>query len=142
MSLQMPIGQKWKEKMPLIIDPDPTLQNNLMAFGRECDSGWNKLIDELIEKLNKLPEEIHVLQIKEKWGLLRFYIDTYSLESTALIDEYETISGKTCEICGKKGRVKDIGGRWYKTVCLKHYCVIAFNHMTRYIWYKIKRVFR
>jgi replicative DNA helicase Mcm len=54
--------------MPVRIEPDPTLQNNLMAFGRECNSGWNRLIDELIEELNKLPDEIEVLQIKEKFG--------------------------------------------------------------------------
>ena len=54
--------------MPVHLNPDPTLKNNLMSFGCECDKGWYPLINELIEKLDKLPEEMHLLQVKEKFG--------------------------------------------------------------------------
>lgn len=113
--------------MPVIIDPDPTLQNNLMAFGRECDDGWNRLIDELIEHLNKLPEEIYVTQIKEKFAQLRFYIASGSEKVYDIIERYEIYSEHICERCGEfygsKTRVKN---GWYKTLCQK--CASELNY--------------
>lgn len=106
--------------MPVIINPDPTLQSNLMAFGRECDEGWNPLIDELIGKLNELPEEIHVLQIKEKYGGLRFYVASSSEKAFKIIDNYEWLSYHVCEVCSDFWTAKlRIKNDWYKTVCDK-----------------------
>ena len=34
--------------------PDPNLQNNLIAFGFECGSGWYSLIDELCLKIQNI----------------------------------------------------------------------------------------
>lgn len=106
--------------MIIKIDPDPTLKNNLMAFGRECDSGWDKLIDELIEELNELPDDIEVLQIKEKYGGLRFYVNGASDKAFDIISRYENYSYHVCECCGDfytaKLRVKN---GWYKTLCNK-----------------------
>ena len=36
------------------IRPDPYLQNNLMAFGFECGTGWHPLIIELFDKLQEI----------------------------------------------------------------------------------------
>lgn len=111
----------------IIIESDPTLRNNLMAFGRECDEGWNELIDELIEKLDKLPEEIYVTQIKEKYGTLRFYVASCSEEAQSIIDDYETFSSHICEKCGEfytaKLREKN---SWCKTLC--HHCADELNY--------------
>lgn len=107
--------------MPLIIEPDPELKNNLMAFGWECDSGWYPLIQELIEKLNEYPEEMHLMQVKEKYGTLRFYISNGSEEIFELIHRYEWFSSHICEICGDfwTSKNRDKHG-WYKTLCDKH----------------------
>jgi len=102
--------------MPIILDPDPTLRNNLLSFGWECGEGWRPLIQELIDKLDKLPEDIYVTQIKEKFGTLRFYIMSGSEIADGLIEEYEHKSAVVCEVCGQTGRLRE-RGRWYKTLC-------------------------
>jgi hypothetical protein len=38
------------DKKYTIIKPDPTLKNNLMAWGFMCDAGWHPLIHELLDK--------------------------------------------------------------------------------------------
>lgn len=106
--------------MPVIINPDPTLQSNLMAFGYECDKGWYPLIEELIQKLNRLPEEIYVTQVKEKFGGLRFYVASCGEEAYTLIHRYEGYSYHICEICGEFWTAKlRIKNGWYKTTCDK-----------------------
>jgi hypothetical protein len=103
------------------ITPDPTLRNNLMAFGREHDDGWNRLVDELIEKLDKLPEEIKVLQIKEKFAGLRFYVYGASEKAHEIISLYEKYSYHICEYCGEFYTAKErLSHGWWKTLCDKH----------------------
>jgi hypothetical protein len=105
------------------IHPDPTLQNNLMAFGLECDQGWYPLIEELFDKMQSLVDnnsdysDMEIVQVKEKYGELRVYImpDYDALDD--LIDEYTKKSIHICEVCGKPGTLQDIGGHWYKTIC-------------------------
>jgi ribosomal protein L37AE/L43A len=109
-----------------IINPDPTLKNNLMAFGLECDKGWYPLIYELLDKIQAIvdsnPEykDLQVVQIKEKFGSLRMYLNYDPKEISDLIDEYERKSYVICEICGSNG-VKRVNYGWYKTLCDKCY---------------------
>ena len=107
--------------MPVNINPDPTLRNNLMAFGWECDKGWYPLIQELIDELNKLPDEIEVLQVKEKYAGLRFYVAGASDKAFDIISKYEHYSYHLCEYCGEFYTAKERElHHWYKTLCDKH----------------------
>lgn len=93
-----------------------------ISFGWECCEGWNPLIWELIEKVAELDTEklLKILQIKEKFGGLRFYILQGTDEIYELIDEYEKKSYKVCEVCGEEGKIRnDLG--WIKTLCDKHH---------------------
>jgi hypothetical protein len=103
-----------------IIRPDPTLQNNLMSFGFECDPGWHSMIYELLDKIQRIVDDngydIEVVEIKEKYGGLRVYLSSSTDEIDGLIREYEDRSYITCEVCGKPGSMRDRGG-WYKTLC-------------------------
>ena len=105
--------------MTVKINPDPTLQNNLMSFGFEVDSGWLPLIKELIDTLNKeVPEdEIEVLQVKEKFAGLRFYVSGASEKANRIISLYETYSYHICEHCGEFWTAKErVSHGWYKTL--------------------------
>jgi hypothetical protein len=114
--------------MPVKINPDPTLQNNLMAFGWECDKGWYPLIQELIDELNKLPDEIEVLQVKEKFAGLRFYVCGASEKADKIISLYETYSYHICELCGAFWTAKErVRHGWWKTLCDKCAVELKWN---------------
>ena len=83
-------------------------------------SGWNLLIKNLIQDLIKLGWNKEVIQVKEKFGGLRFYINEGTDEIHQRIGEAELESMKTCEITGRPGKIRtDIG--WYRTLCDEEY---------------------
>ena len=83
-------------------------------------SGWNLLIKNLIQDLIILGWDKEVIQVKEKFGGLRFYINEGTSEIHQRIAKTEIESMKTCEITGKLGKLRtDIG--WYRTLCDEEY---------------------
>ena len=96
------------------------LRASLMAFGFECDDGWFDLIYKLMKDIKTVHdtehEDFYVVQVKEKFAGLRFYITGASREVLDLIHVAEEESYKTCEKCAKPGVVRRKGG-WYKTLC-------------------------
>ena len=108
------------EKTQILLKKFPTLYRgytepltqSLMGFYFECDDGWFQLIYNLSEKLEG---HVKAVQVKEKFGGLRFYVDGYSEEIGNLIADAERLSCKTCEVCGQPGSSK--GGGWIKTLC-------------------------
>lgn len=90
----------------------------------ECGNGWNHLIEELIEKITPYAEDIeltiNIIQIKEKFGMLTVYPDSYMEPIASIIDEYEKKSMTICEECGDPGEFRnDLG--WKQTLCDIHY---------------------
>ena len=84
-----------------------------MAWGIACGDGWYKLIDELSAKLE--PLGVVAAQVKEKFGGLRFYLETGSEEAWDLVSKAEEQSLRTCERCGETGRPRGRG--WITTLC-------------------------
>lgn len=79
--------------------------------------GWNKLIDPLIAACEA--EGVHIAQIKEKFGGLRFYTGAHqSLQLSQMIDEAEKKSFHVCERCGSEGKLRT-NRSWIKTLCEK-----------------------
>ena len=109
-----------------IIQPDPTLRNNLMVFGFEIGEGWMSLVIELLDKIQHLVDNnpeysgLQVIQVKEKYGALCVYLNYYYKEIEDIIDEYEEKSCYICEVCGEKGEIRNINN-WYTALCDKHY---------------------
>jgi hypothetical protein len=82
--------------------------------------GWNLIIKNLIQDLIRLGWNKEVIQVKEKFGGLRFYINEGTDEIHQRIGEAELESMKTCEITGRPGKIRtDIG--WYRTLCDEEY---------------------
>jgi hypothetical protein len=82
--------------------------------------GWNLIIKNLIQDLIRLGWNKEVIQVKEKFGGLRFYINEGTDAIHERIGQAELESMKTCEITGKPGKLRtDIG--WYRTLCDEEY---------------------
>jgi len=114
------------------IKPDPNLQNNLMAFGFDCEKGWYPIIEEAFNKMEKVIEKMpkkerkhfqkhfEIFQVKQKLGGLRIYVNIYTDEIREIIREAEKKALKTCELCGKPGELREVN-HWYFTNCDEHY---------------------
>ena len=74
----------------------------------------NKAQVELEEEIKKIPIAV---QVKEKYGTLRFYTNgSFSEECDAYITFAELMSGKICETCGTTKDVFQTEG-WIRTTC-------------------------
>lgn len=96
-----------------------------VPFFIDCGDGWYKLIRDLClsirELLKENPiEDFMVVQVKEKFGGLRFYIGAGSDKIFKRINEAEEESYHICECCGITGKLRtDLG--WIRTLCDKCY---------------------
>jgi len=79
--------------------------------------GWATLIDNIYDNLR---EETYVMQVKEKFGGLRFYVGGATPEEFDVIDKAEEDSYTICEECGKPGILREDLG-WILTLCDEHY---------------------
>lgn len=66
----------------------------------------------------KLLFSYRILQIKEKYGSLRWYSNGDTAETMEIISKYETLSMKTCIICGKDASFRSVG--WICPYCEEH----------------------
>jgi hypothetical protein len=104
----------------------PRATDSAPRFFFECRDGWFNLIFRLSEKLERsarrcgaAPDSTdwpRALQVKEKYGTLRFYAMPATDEFSTLIDEAEKQSARICELCGGPAKLQEKGG-WYKTFC-------------------------
>jgi len=87
-------------------------------YGFGCDDGWYKLIRDLLEELELMgmDENFRVLQVKEKFGGLRFYTQGASQEAARRIEEVCQDSFNVCERCGTRENVTTEGS-WVVTLC-------------------------
>lgn len=100
---------------------------NLTCYGFECGSGWFQLIYQLSVAIEDIAREIKnegtsedhlplVVQVKEKFGGLRFYMDHISNDIDDLIENGCSMSLSICESCGAEGATRQNGG-WIQTLC-------------------------
>ena len=99
-------------------------QESCMAFGLEVGDGWYWIIDQLCSQLqfhtdvNNYPQVI-VSQVKEKFGGLRFYVQSANREQYDIIAFAERLSNSICEQCGSTENVSKTKGGWITTLCDK-----------------------
>ena len=113
---------------------------DLMVFGFACNDGWFQTIWDLCEDLDKMnkermenipqdeiakaildhgynPYEFKVVQVKEKFGSLRFYTNGANDKMYKRIREAEDATTEICEDCGQPGEMRH--GGWIKCQCDK-----------------------
>ena len=95
------------------------MRTSYELFGDETGPGWKSLIEELVKDLKTLGWDGTILQIKEKFGGLRFYIGGGSNEIFDRINKAEEDSYKICEECGKEGELRQ-NRSWVRTLCDEH----------------------
>lgn len=74
-----------------------------------------------IGTFRKVPDRVDhvsVLQVKEKFGTLRFYYAGGDDTVAGMVSMAETMSACTCEVCGNPGKIRRTG--WYQTLCDTH----------------------
>lgn len=90
-----------------------------MCWGFEHGDGWFDIINGLSRKITEIDKRdgttTKAVQVKEKYGTLRFYEDGGNDAVEAAIEEAENRSAVTCERCGKPGKLR--GGWWVSTLC-------------------------
>jgi len=119
------LEQKLFDKYPKIFrQKDLSPQETCMCWGISTSDGWYNIIDGLCKKIQKYVDknkikQVEAIQVKEKFGGLRFYVT----ESPDVIYKYiydaEKASLVTCEECGAKGDSKNSNSHWIRTLCNK-----------------------
>jgi len=122
-------------------------ENNCYTlFGFECDDGWfriiywlSKYIQNHIDQNNlwaeKYPdqtkpiEQVKALQVKEKFGTLRFYFSGGDEKISAAVDFVGYISAFICETTGKNENIGSNSKGWIKT----HHQSLAHEKDFRFI---------
>jgi hypothetical protein len=135
------LDEKLCSKYPLIFaDRHRSMMETAMCWGFECGNGWYDLIDTLCERIQLhiestnrhreimlakptgyIPEEVPqvvAVQVKEKFGMLRFYYDGGDEHVRGLVNMAEAMSIKICMTCGKPGVLYTSG--WWNVACEEH----------------------
>jgi hypothetical protein len=118
-------GAKLVERWPSWFNIHGDVRHTLMRFGFQHGDGWFDLLWRLCEDLEPLVAQaekqtgksFEVLQVKEKFGGLRFYVSQKTDAIRQRINAAGLESIHTCEVCGQPGVRR--GGGWM-TLCEEH----------------------
>lgn len=112
-------------------------------FGFECGEGWYTNLAQLLDHIDRylthkykaVPEGFQIVQIKEKFGGLRFYVNGADDVIHELIRFTENLCDRTCEFCGSNQNIMRSKG-WIITACKN--CTETNEHLIKRIWTKIE----
>lgn len=109
------------------------------------EPGWRKafgtqICEELRQALLKanLLSKYHIMQIKEKFGELRWYDGGGIEETEQIIHKYRELSRHTCYVCGAPGEIINDDG-WDVTMCPKCYEKMCKTRERHYANYKMRQ---
>jgi hypothetical protein len=115
------------ERWPTWFNTGGDIRHTAMARGFEHEDGWFDILWRLCEDLETRVAEFEqatglqfeVMQVKEKFGGLRFYVNCRKEKAIRQrIDAAIQESFHTCEVCGHPGRQRE--GVYSETVCDEH----------------------
>jgi len=130
----------------IFADRDKSMQETAMCWGFEHGDGWFEIINQLCANIQhhidwskknhdwdiaynekhldeqrtvrEVVSQVVAVQIKEKFGTLRFYYDGGDEAVDGMVRMAESMSAVTCETCGSPGVQR--GGGWIRTLCDTH----------------------
>ena len=123
-------------KYPKIFkDRHGDMRQTAMCWGFECGDGWYNIIDRLCANIQHYTDwnnenhakgykqykevpQVVAVQVKEKFGTLRFYYDGGDDTISGMVRMAESMSAVTCEECGAPGTTRGRG--WIYTACDAH----------------------
>jgi hypothetical protein len=130
--MQPELQQQLFDKYPKIFaDKSKPSSESSICFGIQTNDGWYWLIDQLCAELERYTKKGHpqvvAFQIKEKFGMLRFYAHNLSDTQSEIIHFAENMSATICEKCGstKETETKKIS-QFLVTLCKK--CHSSYNN--------------
>ena len=97
----------------------------MMTSITNVGEGWHPLIKDMEALLNEIDPDFELLQVKEKFGGLRYYAHTRDRgdaneEFQEVLRRAESESERTCEVCGMPGENHPGTFGWLKTLCPEH----------------------
>lgn len=92
--------------------------------------GWQKIIYNLCDAIHAFSHNVKVLQIKEKFGTLRFYYDGGDERVRGMVILAEYLCSKTCQETGKDGDLYFKQG-WYCTLNKKRAKKLGFTPLNK-----------
>ena len=121
------LQEKLYNKYPKIfVQKDWNMAKTCMCFGIETGDGWYWLIDSLCNSIQCYIDnnphmdmmQVETIQVKEKFGGLRFYNIGGDDIIDGMIELAENQSMIICEVCGSMEDVTQTRG-WVRTLCKK-----------------------
>lgn len=120
------LEQKLVECWPSWFNVTGNQRETRMADGFAHGNGWFNIVWKLCEDLEPLVAEaekvtghpFEVLQVKQKLGGLRVYVNHSTNAIRNRIEAAQLESLRTCEVCGQPGSRRE--GDWIPAVCDEH----------------------
>jgi len=114
-----------------------------IQFGFECDDGWYWLISALMETIHSYCKQNkkqypNIVQVKEKFGGLRFYYHGGDKLIDGMVWLAEHLSYKICETCGTTENVIIDTEGWIYTKCSNCRKEYIKHRKLNYIKWQIK----
>ena len=132
------LAKKLYERFPeLYRQKDLPMSQTCMCWGFDVDDGWFDILWMLSlaleDESKQTGAKIEAVQVKEKFGGLRFYPGPCTDRGYDLISMAETLSVRRCEVCGKHGKTCS-RGYWLKTVCKEHAALLKYRWKEEEDW--------
>lgn len=108
---------RWKDELKDRLDSEWKKPVNL-PHAISVGKGWKTIICDLVDRLDETKIPYKILQVKEKFGTLRFYLDREDESGgfSKAVNQAMKASKVTCEDCGARGKLR--GDGWVRTLCV------------------------
>ena len=124
--MQKELERRLVEHWPTWFKTGGDIRYTAMPRGFQHGDGWFDILWRLCADLEPLVTEMEraggrqfeVLQVKEKFGGLRFYVNCRNDAIRQRIEAAIQESFHTCEVCGQPGKLRE--DSWIKTLCDEH----------------------